>query len=167
MLWEESTKTLAATLLPSKSLKDYTYAVDWAVTVLDHDWGLAGEELTLKGDGEPPLRTLCKALAEAGAWWSSRELPTRAAPVPLSASCPHACSSALHACFNGRPAARTGHELRSGADIRASISKLNAAAGASGKFFCYARTHANATKSVRWVSRARIFWEDGPPRPAR
>ena len=65
VLWEESTKTLAATLLPSKSLKDFTYAVDWAVTVLDHDWGLAGEELTLKGDGEPALRTLCKAPAEA------------------------------------------------------------------------------------------------------
>ena len=45
--------------------------------------------------------------------------------------------------------------------------QLNAAAGASGKFFCYARTDANATKSVRWVSRARIFWEDGPPRPSR
>jgi len=27
-----------------------------------------------------------------------------------------------------------------------------------------ARTHAIATKSVLWVSRARIFWEDGPLR---
>ena len=26
------------------------------------------------------------------------------------------------------------------------------------------QTEGIAAKSVRWVSRARIFWEDGPPR---
>ena len=58
-------ENLAATLLPSKSLDSNTYAVDWPTTVIDHDWGLAGEEVTLKGDGEPALRALCKAIAEA------------------------------------------------------------------------------------------------------
>ena len=99
MLWEESTKTLAATLLPSKSLKDFTYAVDWAVTVLDHDWGLAGEELTLKGDGEPALRTLCKALAEA-----------RKGRTPLEVSPPgdhQANGSAEQAVRTARAQART------------------------------------------------------------
>ena len=36
------------------------------------------------------------------------ELPARAL-VPLSGSCPHACSSAQHAYFNGCRAARIGH----------------------------------------------------------
>ena len=49
VLWDSATKALAASLLPGKSVARNRYAVDYAVTVIDHDWGLAGETVILKG----------------------------------------------------------------------------------------------------------------------
>ena len=65
VLWDSATKALAASLLPGKSVARNRYAVDSAVTVIDHDWGLAGETVILKGDGEPALVAFRKEVAEA------------------------------------------------------------------------------------------------------
>ena len=58
VLWEASLKSLAAGLLPSKSVVRDRYAVD-------HDWGLAEETILLQGDGEPALVALRKEIAAA------------------------------------------------------------------------------------------------------
>ena len=59
VLWEASTKGLAASLLPSKAVGAANgYGTNYAVTVVDHDWGLAGETITLRGDGEKALVAL-------------------------------------------------------------------------------------------------------------
>ena len=65
VLWDGTTKALAASLLPGKSVVRNRYAVDYAVTVIDHDWGLAGETVILKGDGEPALVAFRKEVAGA------------------------------------------------------------------------------------------------------
>ena len=78
---------------------------------------------TRGGDWREPARRSLWLVVKSCAW----EQPARAL-VPLSGSCPHAWLSALHACYNA--AARTDHERRSGADIRAAecggwrVSKL-------------------------------------------
>jgi len=78
VLWEASTKGLAATSLPSKAATAASgYGTSYSITVIDHDWGLAGERITLRGDGERALVALRKRVATGRAGRTNPETTPR------------------------------------------------------------------------------------------
>ena len=64
VLWEAKERALASFMLPSKALSN-PYALNAFVRTVDVEWGLAGERVVLRGDGEPALQALPKAVASA------------------------------------------------------------------------------------------------------
>ena len=78
VLWEASIRGLAASVLPSKAVgAEEGYGTNFAITVIDHDWGLAGEAITLRGDGERACEALRKAVARGRAGRTAPETTAR------------------------------------------------------------------------------------------
>ena len=61
VLWEARARALACLMLFTKALAD-PFALKSCVRLLDVEWGLAGERIVLRGDGEPALQALLREL---------------------------------------------------------------------------------------------------------
>ena len=84
VLWEAKERALASFMLPCKALSN-PFALRTCVRTIDEEWGLAGERVVLRGDGEPALQALLKAVA------ARRQGPS---PVEVSPPGDHAANGA-------------------------------------------------------------------------
>ena len=62
VLWEARTRALSCVMLRTQALSD-PYAVQAAARTVDTEWGYAGEQVVLRGDGEPALQALRTEIA--------------------------------------------------------------------------------------------------------